>query len=166
MELLKTATDWAKAEMFSTTFFILAGILFVATSICFWQLGKTDLARAYIFPTLVAGALLMTIGFGLFFTNKARVANFPSTYNQDASAFVQSEIKRVDDTLKGYQSVVFKAIPFIIIAAALVIVFVNTPIWRAISITTMAMLIVIMLIDSTAHARMTDYKEQLVNVEK
>jgi hypothetical protein len=66
MDILKTATDWAKAEVFSIAFFILFGIGFVAAGIGFWQLGKTDLARAYIIPTLVAGALLLIIGFGLF----------------------------------------------------------------------------------------------------
>ena len=66
MEILKTATDWAKAEVFSSTFFIIFGIAFVLASIGFWQLGKTDMAKAYIIPTLVAGSLLLTIGLGLF----------------------------------------------------------------------------------------------------
>lgn len=161
MDILKTAQDWAKAEVFSTTFFIIAGVLFVAASIGFWQLGKTDLARAYIIPTLVAGALLLTIGFGLFFTNKARITQFEKAYNQNASAFVQSELERVDGTLKEYKTVVFTAIPFIIIAFALVLFFVNTPSWRAISITTMAMLLIILFIDGTAHARIEVYKNQL-----
>lgn len=56
-------------------------------------------------------------------------------------AFVQSETERADATLKEYKNVVFTAIPLIIIAAALVIIFVNTPIWRAISISPIAMLI-------------------------
>ena len=166
MDILKTATDWAKAEVFSTTFFILFGIGFVAAGIGFWQLGKTELAKAYIIPTLIAGALLLIIGFGLFFTNKSRITQFEKAYNQDASAFVKSEIVRVDNTLKEYQNAVFNTIPLIIIAAALVIIFINTPIWRAISITTIAMLIVILLIDGTAHTRIKDYKEQLVLVVK
>lgn len=62
MDILKMATDWAKGEIFSSAFFIIAGVLFVAASIGFWQLGKTDMAKAYIIPTLVAGALLMIIG--------------------------------------------------------------------------------------------------------
>ena len=69
MDILKTATDWAKAEIFSSSFFIVFGALFVAVSIGFWQLGKTDLAKAYVIPTLVAGVLLMIIGLGLFFNN-------------------------------------------------------------------------------------------------
>lgn len=166
MEILKTATEWAKAEVFSTAFFILFGIGFVAASIGFWQLGKTDLAKAYIIPTLVAGVLLLIIGFGLFFTNISRISSFADDYNKDASAFVESEIVRVDNTLNEYKTIVFKVIPLLIIAAALLIIFINTPIWRAISITTIAMLIVILLIDGTAHARIEAYKEQLVLVEK
>lgn len=166
MDILKTATDWAKSEMFSTTFFIIFGIGFVAASIGFWQLGKTDLARAYIIPTLVAGAMLMTIGFGLFFTNKARVAQFERGYNSNPSAFVASESERAEETLKEYKNVVFTAIPLIIASCALVIMFVNAPIWRASMITTIAMLIVILLIDGTAHARIDKYNKQLIATEQ
>jgi len=73
MEIIKTSIDWAKAEIFSSSFFILFGIVFVAVSIGFWQLGKTDLAKAYIIPTAVAGVLLLTIGIGLVYANKTRV---------------------------------------------------------------------------------------------
>ena len=65
MEIIKTSIDWAKAEIFSSSFFIVFGIVFVAVSIGFWQLGKTDLAKAYIISTAVAGVLLLTIGIGL-----------------------------------------------------------------------------------------------------
>ena len=140
--------------------------MFALASIGFWQLGKTGIAKAYIIPSLVAGALLLIIGLGLFFTNKSRISNFERDYNQDASAFVKSEIVRVDNTLKEYQTVVFKVIPLIIIAAALVIIFINTPTWRAISITTIAMMVVILLVDGTAHARIEAYNEHLALVEK
>ena len=167
MDILKTATDWAKAEVFSSTFFILFGVMFVSASIGFWQLGKTDIAKAFIFPTLVAGVLLVTIGIGLFFTNKSRINDFTpdgyrDAYNSDAPAFIESEIIRADKTLNEYKIIVFKVIPLIIVVAALLIIFINTPIWRAISITTIAMMIVILLVDSNANARIEVYKEQLV----
>lgn len=161
MDILKAATDWAKAELFSTPFFILFGVLFVVASIGFWQLGKTDMAKAYIIPTLVAGVLLMIIGFGLFFNNKSRVANFPVAYERDASAFVESELARAEGTLKEYRNVVFTAIPLIIAACALGIMFLHTPTWRASLITTIAMLVVILLIDGTAYARIDAYNQQL-----
>ena len=165
MDILKTATDWAKAELFSTPFFILFGLAFIAVSIGFWQLGKTEMARAYIFPTLVAGLLLMTIGLGLFFTNKSRIKEFETAYNKDASTFVESEIMRAEATLKEYKTIVFKAIPVIIIVAALLIIFINAPTWRAISITTIAIMVVILLIDGTAHARIDAYHKELKLVE-
>ncbi|WP_273567127.1 hypothetical protein [Maribacter halichondriae] len=166
MDILKTATDWAKAELVSTPFFILFGLAFIAASIGFWQLGKTDMAREYIIPTLVAGVLLMTIGLGLFFTNKSRITQFETSYHKDAPEFVASEIARAEATLKEYNTIVFKAIPIIIMVAALLIIFINTPTWRAISITTIAMLIVILLVDGTAYARIDTYHKQLESVAK
>ncbi|MEM7486034.1 MAG: hypothetical protein AAF348_12575 [Bacteroidota bacterium] len=160
MELLKLATEWAKAEVFSTRFFIFFAIIFLIASIGFWQLGKTDLAKAYIIPTLVAGLLLMTIGLGLFYTNKSRITQFEKAFNNDASSFFQSEIERSESTLKEY-TVVFKVIPILIIAAALLILFINTPTWRAISIITIATLIVILLVDGTAHSRIEAYHQEL-----
>ncbi|WP_282087047.1 hypothetical protein [Aquimarina algiphila] len=161
MDILKIAIDWAKAELFSTPFFILFGLAFMAASLGFWQLGKTEMAKAYIIPSLVVGILLLTIGLGLFFTNKSRVTQFKTAYNKDASAFIESEITRAEATLKEYNTIVFKVIPIIIIVSALLIIFINTPTWRAISITTIAMLIVILLVDGTAYGRIDNYHKEL-----
>ncbi len=165
MEILKVATEWAKAEVFSTRFFILAGFIFVSIGFGFWQLGKTDLARAYIIPFFVAGALLLTIGLGLFYTNKSRISSFAEHHKQDPSAFVESELVRAEGTLKEY-SIVLKVVPMLIIVAALIVMFVNTPLWRAIGITTIAMLMIILLIDGMAHARIEVYNKQLQSAEK
>ncbi|MBB6463073.1 hypothetical protein [Flammeovirga kamogawensis] len=166
MDILKAATDWAKSELFSTPFFILFGVLFVVGSFGFWELGKTEMARAYIIPTLVAGILLLTIGFGLFFTNKSRITQFEIAYNASPSTFIASEITRTEATLKEYENIVFLAIPILIIACALVLIFVNIPIWRASMITTIAMLVVILLVDGTAQARIDAYQKQLFIAEK
>ena len=166
MDILKTSTDWAKSELFSTPFFILFGILFMAASVGFWQLGKTEMAKAYIIPTLVAGVLLLIIGLGLFFTNKVRVTQFEKDYTADSSAFVDSELKRAEATLKEYKTVVFTAIPIIIVVCALLLYFLPSPNWRASMITTIAMLVVILLIDGLAHARIQEYHQQLLIAEQ
>jgi hypothetical protein len=160
MELIKLSTEWAKAEVFSTRFFILFAILFLIVSIGFWQLGKTDLAKAYIIPTLVAGLLLMTIGVGLFYTNKSRITQFEKVFNDNATKLYQSEVERTERTLNEYTTV-FKVIPILIILAALLMLFFHTPIWRAVSITSIAMLIVILFVDGTAYARMETYHNEL-----
>ena len=84
--------------MFSTRFFIYFSIGFLITSVGFWQLGKTNLAKAYVIPTLVAGILLLIIGVGLNYTNIKRIKQFKMDFNNDAKAFYQSEIKRSEST--------------------------------------------------------------------
>lgn len=165
MDILKTSIEWAKTEAFSSIFFIVFGVLFVLATIGFWQLGKTDVAKAFIVPTLVAGVLLLVIGFGLYFSNQSMLTSFPTAYNSDASAFVQSEITRTENIMKEYQTVVFKIIPLIIVVAALLIIFVDKSIWRAISITTIAMMVVLLLVDINANARLEAYHQELVSVQ-
>lgn len=162
MDVMKTASDWVKAEVFSSAFFVLFGIVFILACIGFWQWGKTDISKAYIIPTLVAGILLLTLGFGLIFSNQSRITNFPIEYENDASAFVESEIAYVDKVMNDYKIVVFKIIPLIIIVCAILIMFFNTPAWRASLITLIAMVVVVFLIDSNANARLKVYKEQLM----
>lgn len=161
MNILKLATEWAKAEIFSTCFFILFAIGFLIASAGFWQLGKTDLAKAYIIPMLVAGTLLLIIGCGLNYTNIQRLNQFKKEFNSDSSAFLQSELNRTNSTLKEYK-VVLKVIPILIILAALLILFFDTPTWRAVGINTIAMLIVILLVDGTAHSRIEAYQKELI----
>lgn len=166
MEVLRLATSWAKAEVFSTQFFILFGAGFLLASFGFWQLGKTDIAKSYVLPTMVAGTLLLIIGFGLFFTNKSRVVQFEKSYHEDERAFVKTELERIDATLNEYKTIVFKVIPIMIVICALLIVFVDKPIWRASMITSITMLVVILLIDGTAHGRIDAYKQELLLAEK
>lgn len=161
MDILKASTDWAKAELVSTPFFVLAGLVFLTMSLGFWQLGKTNLTKAYILPTLVAGTLLVIIGLGLFFTNKARITQFETAYQENVVAFVDTELVRVKATIKEYSNVVFSGIPIIIVICAVILHFESTPGWRASMITSIAMLSVILLIDGLAHARIVEYNEQL-----
>lgn len=166
MEILKIATEWAEAEVFSARFFIFFALLFLAASAGFWQLGKSEIARAYIIPTLVAGLLILAVGVGIFFANKSRVTSFAEAYQDNPTEFVASEIARTDQIIGEYKTIVFKVIPFIIIAAALLIFFVDKPIWRASGITIMALMVVILLVDSNADARVVEYRKQLELVDQ
>lgn len=161
MDVLKLALDWTKAEIFSSWFFVLFGAMFLIASLGFWQIGKTELAKAFVIPTLVAAILLMIVGIGLVVSNNSRLASFETAYLSNPVEFVQSEITRVDKTKNEYATIAFKIIPCLIILAALLIFLVDKANWRAISMTTIAMLIVVVMIDSNANARLDIYKQQL-----
>lgn len=166
MDIVKISTEWAKDEMLSAKFFFLVGIMFVFVALGFWQFGKTDVGRAFIYPMLVAGLLLSMAGVGFFISNNSRISNFETEYNKDASFFVRAEIARAERTMGEYDNIAFRVFPGIIIVAALLIIFVNIPIWRAIGITTIAVMTTIVLLDSIAHARMADYHKKLLLVNK
>ena len=166
MELLKLALAWAKAEVFSSKFFILFGVLFLLSSYGFWQLGKTDLAKAFISPMCICGILLLLIGGGLTYTNLSREKEFPVAYEEDAAVFLQMEIARADKTIKEFELVVLTIIPAIIAVLSLVFIFFENPNARAISMSVMAMMIVILLIDTGAYTRMKAYKDQLTIIQK
>jgi sulfite exporter TauE/SafE len=158
MDILKASTDWAKSELISTPFFALAGLVFIAMSIGFWHMGKTALAKSYIIPTLAAGVLLVIIGLGLFFTNKARISQFKNAYHENSIAFIDSELERTQSTLKEYKNVVFTGIPIIIVICVAVLFFTDGTVLRASMITSIAMLSIILLIDGLAHARIGEYE--------
>ena len=142
---------------------MIVGVVFMLISLGFWQYGKTDLARAYIIPILVAGVFLLIVGIGLFATNKSRITEFEIDHKKDAAVFVQKELDRVEGTLKEYKTVVFTAIPIIIILCAVVIYFV--PVWRASMIAAILMLGIILFIDGLAHARIDDYQKSLLQAQ-
>ena len=161
MDIVKTATDWARAEVLSSSFFILAGGLYLIASVGFWQLGRTEIARAYTIPTLVAGGLLLIIGVGILLPSLSRLSSFPADYANDASAFVTAELTRADKVLNEYRIAVFRVIPAIIIFCAVLVVFLDGPLWRTSLITTISLMTVVMLIDTNANARLEDYSEKL-----
>ena len=163
MDILKASTDWAKAELYSTPFFILFGVIFLFACLGFWQLGKTELVKAYVVPTLIAGVLLIIIWIGLFYTNKARITQFQSDLQDNQHLFVKTELERVNNTLNEYDVIVFTIIPIIIVICSVGLVFINQPSWRASLITSIAMLIIILLIDGTAQSRIVIYQEQLID---
>ena len=85
--------------------------------------------------------------------------------HENSEAFVQSEINRVDKTLIGFKRTVFKIIPLIIIVCSTVIIMLDKPIYRATVISVIAMMIIIILIDSNAIARLENYKKLLISEE-
>jgi ABC-2 type transport system permease protein len=161
MDIIKVSTDWAKAEVFSAKIILLLSLLFFLAALGFWQLGKTAMAKAFVWPMLVSGVFVFAVSAGLYFANKPRVTQFETAYNTDAKAFVQTEIKRTAKSQDDL-ALVFKVLPLIIIVASLLIMFVNTPLWRSVGITTIALMTILMFIDSNTNARNTAYHQRLL----
>ena len=165
MDILKTAVDWTKAEMLSSSVFVAFGVLFLASSAGFWHFGKTDIARAYVWPMAVAGTLVLIIGVGIFVQSYGRVSSFPEAYNTDPTTFIIEELQRSEAVLAQYSIAIFKVMPLIVAACAILFVVVETPILRASSLTTIAMMAALLLVDTNAMARLETYKAALLQAE-
>ena len=63
-------------------------VIFLLATLGFYQLGKTEIAKAYIIPTLIAGSLVLIIGLGLFYANKTRIDEFDTAYKASPSVFL------------------------------------------------------------------------------
>ncbi|GHN00340.1 hypothetical protein WSM22_18290 [Cytophagales bacterium WSM2-2] len=161
MEIIKLSADWARAEVFSAKMVGLLSIVVFLVALGFWQLGKTPMAKSFVWPLTVAGLLLVAVGAGLYFANKPRIAQFEAAYKNDAGAFTKSEIERTAKS-KHDLALVFKILPAIIIAASLLIMFSQAPMWRAIGVTTVLLMVLLMLIDSNTDARNTAYHQKLL----
>ncbi|MFW2586965.1 hypothetical protein [Sagittula sp. SSi028] len=162
MDIVKTAGDWAKAEMLSSGVFVAFGLVFIAASYGFWQYGKVDMARAFVWPTLLAGALLLILGGGLLYSAYMIGAGAEAAFATDGMGFVTSEIARVDSTVATYKTAVFKVMPGIIILCAVLLMMVQGLVLRAGLMTAIVMVASLMVVDANASARLQAYKTQLL----
>lgn len=165
MEIVRTATEWARAEIVSSKIFMLFGLFYMIGSIGLWKLGTTALAKALVIPLLVTGVLLLVAGISFYLSSKSLLSDFEKKYVENATAIMDSEIERTQKTIKTYENVALKVFPAIIILATLVFFFVSSPMIRAISLAVIAFLFVLVLLDSQALKRMKiyNYELELVN---
>ncbi len=166
MDILKVSIEWAKAEVFSAKMVTLIGVLFFLVAFGFRLLGKSPMAKAFVWPLFVSGVMMIVIAAGLYVTNKPRILSFETAYKNNPDGFIKSEIARTQKSQDDLATIVFKILPVIIIAAALLCMMVSTPVWRAIGITAIALMVCLMFIDSNTAARNSNYHQQLFDSQK
>lgn len=166
MDILNAANIWTKAEISSSKYFMLFGLVYLVAAIAFWQMGNTSLTKALIIPSLIAGGLLLSAGIGFYQSNKARLTSIEEDYKSNPSTLIKSEIERTEKTIKSYENVALKVFPAIIIGAALLSFFMSKPLVKAICFAIIAFLLVLVILDSQALKRMKTYHHNLVAAEK
>jgi len=160
MDIVKLSTDWARAEVFSAKIVWLFSTITIIAAIGFWYFGKTVMANAFVWPLLLCGIFLASIGAGLYLANSPRITRFEAEYRRSPEAFLQGEIQRTGES-KRQLDLVFKILPAIIIFAAAGILLLSPPLWRAIAITSIITAAFLMIVDSNTEARNNIYNAQL-----
>jgi len=165
MDVLKLSTEWAKAEILSARLVMLFSLLVFLLAAGFWQFGKTGMAKAFIIPSFIMGILIFSVGIGLYLANKPRVIQFPVEYLKNPDVFIKKELARTAKSAQDFTTV-FKVLPAIIIAAAMLIIFLPAAVWRASSVSIILLIGFLMLVDTQTEARNTAYHQALLNVKR
>jgi Flp pilus assembly protein TadB len=152
MDIIKLSTDWARAEVFSSKIVLLFSVVQILTAIGFWYFGRTAMAKAFFWPMLVCGVFLVAVGAGLYLANNPRIKKFETEGRENPSVFMETEFQRTTKS-QGELSLVFKILPSIIIVAAILVMLLGHPHWRAISVTIIATAAFLMVVDSNTEAR-------------
>ena len=161
MEVIKAATEWAKAEIISSFFFMIIGLSYILGSLGLWKFSSTPLIKALFVPLLIAGGLLLSAGISFYLSSKSKLNNFEAEYKADTSSVIKSEIERTASTMKTYKNVALKVFPAIILIAVLITLFVSSATIKAICIAIIAFLSVLVILDSQALKRIETYNQKL-----
>lgn len=163
-ELIKLSTDWARAELFSARIVWLFSAVCIVAAVGFWFFGRTAMAKAFIGPLIITGLFLVSVGAGLYFANKPRVTQFEQASRENPEAFLKKELERSGNSQKQL-AVVFKVLPLICMASALIILLLPDSVnWRAIGITLILTASFLMVVDSNTDARNTMYHFSLAKL--
>lgn len=161
MEIIRATSDWAKAEIVSSLFFIFFGLIYIIGSICSWKLGNSPLSKALFIPLMIAGGLLFVAGISFYLSSKSKLDSFEKEFMEDSSSTIKAEITKAKSTIRTYKNVALKVFPAIMILGFLIFLFSDTPIVKAICISVIAFLLVLVVLDSLALKRMETYHQKL-----
>jgi len=97
MDFIQHSLNWTKGEIFERTLITVFAVVILVASFLFWKFGLTPYAKALVIPALLVGIVLLGSGISLITSNNKRQVEFQKAFEEDSSAFVQSEKKRVED---------------------------------------------------------------------
>jgi len=165
MDIVSLSTEWAKSEVFSARIVWLFSIIEILSGLGFGYFGRTPMAKAFVWPMLVAGLFIAAVGAGLYFANSPRISQFEKEASIKPDGFVQSETQRTGKSKRDL-ALVFRILPIVIVLASIVILVVPPSIWRSIAIVAIVNAAFLMVVDSNTEARNNMYHSKLLGTRK
>lgn len=113
--MIQNTLNWYNGEIFEAKFISGFGLILIISSLLFYFLGSTPTSKALLIPLIVVGLFLTATGVTMGYSNSKKIAEVEQIYNQNNKAFVEAEIKRVEDFQYLYpMSIGISAVSFII----------------------------------------------------
>lgn len=166
MDILKIATDWVKIELVSNSVFILASIIFLFTSFFLKSYARDSGFFVYYLPLVIAAILLLILGAGLFFSTWQLSANLETNFLKDRQLFIDAELMRAEKTISQYNLAIGLIFPALgLVNFCILLIFQNDHV-RASSVTFLVVLVILIIIDTAAKERLTNYAKHLEITEQ
>ena len=119
MEFIQHTLNWVKGELFEGKIIAIVSFAILLASFLFWTFGTTPNAKAIVIPLLVVGISAASVGVPMGFSNQKRLVEFKSNYEENPTAFIQSEKERVENCQYMYTTALVATVVFILVALGL-----------------------------------------------
>lgn len=161
MNLLQSLEAYTNAQKWVGTNFIILGIvLLILAAVFAFFVAKSPMATGLKWGALATGLLIIVGGFFYrSFCDKTQ-DEARAIYEKDKTEFVQYEHERMEKVDKGFLTYQITFAVFVL-AAIIVILFVNSPVAKGISYAVAILFIGILLIEGFSHKSISTYTNEL-----
>lgn len=165
MDFIQHTTNWIKGEIFEAIIFGSFGLLTIIGSLMLWKFGDTPNSKALIIPLAVVGVFFLGTAISGITSNNKRLPQYTEAYNNDKSAFIHSEKKRVEDFQYLYKITIIIASVFFALAI-IIFIFTSNHILKAVGIALIIFGLTGLIIDYFSKERADKYyKEIMTEIE-
>lgn len=102
MSFYNHTLNWIMGELFEAYFITYFGTITIIAGVLFGKFGYTPNSKALLIPLLAVGIIYTAIGLSMIVSNNQRMTAYRQNFEQNNTAFIHSEKKRVEDFQIGY----------------------------------------------------------------
>jgi O-antigen/teichoic acid export membrane protein len=153
---------WIAGEIFEAKIFGSFGLLTIMCSLMLFMFGNTPNAKALPIPLFIVGIFFLSTAIVNISNNKQRLHHSIDAFNQDQSAFIEQERKRVENFQYLYRmTIAIASISFIL--AICFFIFTDNYILKAIGIALTIFGLTGLVIDYFSKERADKYYREITN---
>ncbi|MWB92798.1 hypothetical protein B4N84_23495 [Flavobacterium sp. IR1] len=160
--MIKNTLNWYNGEIFEAKFILGFGIFTLICSLLFYFLGNTPKSKSLLIPMLIISVFFIVTGANMIYSNRTKIQEIETKYQQNTKEFVDAEIKRVEDFQYLYPLSIGISLVCFIVALGLLYFAKNIHL-QAIAIALIFFGSAFAVIDYFSKERATIYYEKLVN---
>lgn len=160
MGLINHTLEWAKGEALEMLIVAFAGILVLLIAIALWRFTSSAVGQALVIPLMLVAFIFLGAGVWGQVTHKEKLKAYSQAYEQDSSAFAESELKRVERFDVLYKYTIISA-GLLFLFAIIAFGFSQSPILRATAVACAFIGLSGMIIDMFSKERANKYLTQI-----